>query len=862
MKKRIKKVLSMFMAVIMVLSITTYIPQMKVSAVSKVTLSDLMNKFPAGKYWNHMGSSTNNPDGYTSTPCTHHGNCSKNDTDYSGLCGCNSFGSSIQCFGFANKLAYDAYGSLYTSWGRTTLNNLKPGDVIRYKNNGHSIFVTNVSGDTITYGDCNSDNHCKIRWNATISKSTVASTLTAVYSAPSPLSTSGGNDVIWTVDNRYPAPITAYPIATSDKLTVYNSNLTAYSQSDAHIAYNDLCTINAVYTNGYCSVTYPTSSGSRTEYAKISDFITGNVTPYAWKSSQNISAYTRSDMSTVFGEVYTTDNCTAVGSSGSKLQIVYPLNAGGYKLGWVDTTEIPPSDYPTPLKGYNASADVRTTVYESLSTMGTYWGQIFVDDECTLNSVNISGGWIHVTYPASGTYKRGYVYLDQFIPNGTRLTHFYKTTVTQQSTTYRKADMATNYGWVSVGDEITVVGKSGNKLQILYPLDAQYGGGYKIAWMYDTYVKKNLSSISVTSVPTKTLYLEGESLNTNGLVVTAKYDDGSTANITGSCTFSGYDSTPGVKTVTVTYKEKQSAFTVRVNSKSLSELTIVSLPSKTIYEIGEYIDLSGLKVKVKFNNGTEATISDVNMLDAMYDESITETTGEKKIKISYAYNDMVVSDYIDITVKSLESPSTPTPDNNSPKFMVSDINAKAGSTVKVDIAIENNPGITAFNFSVDYPSEILTLKNVEYNTLFSSKATGSKTMSSPFIISWFSALSQDETENGVVATLTFKVKDDVQPGNYNINLNYDENNVFDSSFANIKFAVDNCDVVITDYIPGDVNGDSNVNMKDIVLLQQYLNDWNVEIDENAANVNGDSIINMKDIVLLQQYLNDWDVTFS
>jgi len=193
---------------------------------------------------------------------------------------------------------------------------------------------------------------------------------------------------------------------------------------------------------------------------------------------------------------------------------------------------------------------------------------------------------------------------------------------------------------------------------------------------------------------------------------------------------------------------------------------------------------------------------------------------------------------------------------------ISDINTKAGSTVKVDIVIENNPGITAFNFSVDYPSDILTLENVEYNTLFSSKATGYKTMTSPFIISWFSALSQDESENGVVATLTFKVKDGVKAGKYNVNLTYDENNIFDSAFTNVKFAVDNCDIVITDYIPGDVNGDSNVNMKDIVLLQQYLNDWDVEIDENAANVNGDSSINMKDIVLLQQYLNDWDVTLN
>ena len=59
--------------------------------------------------------------------------------------------------------------------------------------------------------------------------------------------------------------------------------------------------------------------------------------------------------------------------------------------------------------------------------------------------------------------------------------------------------------------------------------------------------------------------------------------------------------------------------------------------------------------------------------------------------------------------------------------------------------------------------------------------------------------------------------------------------------------------------PGDINSDGKVNMKDLVLLQQYLNNWDVTIDERAANVNGDNKINMKDLVLLQQYLNNWDV---
>ena len=139
-------------------------------------------------------------------------------------------------------------------------------------------------------------------------------------------------------DSKYPTPINTYPKATSGVLTVYDGNLSAYSTSTRNIAYNDLCTINAVYTNGYCNVTYPTSNGGKnTAYAKWSDFADGSVTPYSWSPSSNTNAYTRSNMSEVFGSVFSTDSCTVVGKSGDNLQVIYPIT-GGYKMGWVKST--------------------------------------------------------------------------------------------------------------------------------------------------------------------------------------------------------------------------------------------------------------------------------------------------------------------------------------------------------------------------------------------------------------------------------------------------------------------------------------------------------------------------------------------
>ena len=60
---------------------------------------------------------------------------------------------------------------------------------------------------------------------------------------------------------------------------------------------------------------------------------------------------------------------------------------------------------------------------------------------------------------------------------------------------------------------------------------------------------------------------------------------------------------------------------------------------------------------------------------------------------------------------------------------------------------------------------------------------------------------------------------------------------------------------------GDANGDGKVNVRDLGILQQYVNGWDVgDLGTDAAcDVNGDGKVNVRDIGLMQQYLNGWDV---
>ena len=88
-----------------------------------------------------------------------HGGTYKDNTKYGGT----------ECFGFANELAYFIFGSYptysmsareecrYPGWtityGSAAIDNLRIGDIVRYDN--HSIFITGIDGDTITYCQAN-----------------------------------------------------------------------------------------------------------------------------------------------------------------------------------------------------------------------------------------------------------------------------------------------------------------------------------------------------------------------------------------------------------------------------------------------------------------------------------------------------------------------------------------------------------------------------------------------------------------------------------------------------------------------------------------------------------------------------------
>lgn len=136
-------------------------------------------------------------------------------------------------------------------------------------------------------------------------------------------------------------PIQTYTINTSGKVYAYtSSNLKVRTGGYIDCA-TDLCKIIQVSGNAV-RVTYPVSRGTKTAWFSRSAFTSYNIAGGAsntWKQSRTINTYTRRDGKTKFGSISANDTCYKLGAYGSYTQVIYPVS-GGYKMGWVKSSDI------------------------------------------------------------------------------------------------------------------------------------------------------------------------------------------------------------------------------------------------------------------------------------------------------------------------------------------------------------------------------------------------------------------------------------------------------------------------------------------------------------------------------------------
>ena len=160
-----------------------------------------------------------------------------------------------------------------------------------------------------------------------------------------------------------------------------------------------------------------------------------------------------------------------------------------------------------------------------------------------------------------------------------------------------------------------------------------------------------VTGITVSSLPNKTEYVVGQSLDTTGLVVEAAYDYGNPVDVTDDCVVEDVELTEaGNKTISVSYGEFSTSFEITVVDRAIEKL---SLNGKTTsFAKGQKFTLGpAAKLVAIWNDGVEdeITLDTEGVSVEMLDSSSSELGTGKKIDSSYVLTLEDDGKYISIT---------------------------------------------------------------------------------------------------------------------------------------------------------------------------------------------------------------------
>ena len=120
----------------------------------------------------------------------------------------------------------------------------------------------------------------------------------------------------------------------------------------------------------------------------------------------------------------------------------------------------------------------------------------------------------------------------------------------------------------------------------------------------------DVKSIEITKQPVKTEYIEGQKVDTTGMVVMATYSDNTTSEIRGYEIDLKDELEISNEKVIVTYGEKSAEFAITVKENTVTKVEITKQPTKTEYIEGQNFDATGMIVKATYLDGTEKEITD------------------------------------------------------------------------------------------------------------------------------------------------------------------------------------------------------------------------------------------------------------
>ncbi len=144
-----------------------------------------------------------------------------------------------------------------------------------------------------------------------------------------------------------------------------------------------------------------------------------------------------------------------------------------------------------------------------------------------------------------------------------------------------------------------------------------------------------IKSLIIESLPDKTTYVEGQAIDTTGLVVKLEFEDGTTEYITDYDI--AYDnSVTGDQEVTVSFGNVTASFTVTFTAKNLVSIAVTKMPDKTTYVIGDTFDNTGMVVTATYDNGITEEVTGYSV------STLPQNAGTKNLMVSYGGKRIII----------------------------------------------------------------------------------------------------------------------------------------------------------------------------------------------------------------------------
>ncbi len=165
---------------------------------------------------------------------------------------------------------------------------------------------------------------------------------------------------------------------------------------------------------------------------------------------------------------------------------------------------------------------------------------------------------------------------------------------------------------------------------------------------YDTTIKAfttvkpstpELENIEITTPPSKTSYYVGENFDKTGMVVKAKYNDGTSKEITDYTIKNGTNLVENQSSITIEYQGKTITQEIEVKAKepekAITSINVKAKPTKTEYiQNKEELDLTGGIIEAIYNDGSKTNVP-MNSSDVIVSGFNNKVLGKNTITVEY-----------------------------------------------------------------------------------------------------------------------------------------------------------------------------------------------------------------------------------